>query len=125
MISRSPTLNHFRASVSWKSASKRNATAPEPSVDPPAAFAKSMVSANVDIRTNANRWKAFLAIGISRINLIVPNSAQRFCRIASSSGSGSRIFTVSKGLRLLGIDLIFYVLTDAINQRAHLFNGGK
>jgi hypothetical protein len=107
MISRSPILNRSRERVSWNSASKRKATAPEPSVDPPAAFAKSMVSANVDIRTNANRWKAFLAIGISRINLTVPNSAQRFCMIASSSGSGSCILTVSKGLRLLGIDLIF------------------
>src|SRR6185503_8831196 len=79
------------------SASRRKATTPEPSVEPPSAIDKSMFSAVEDICTKAKRHSSLLAIGSSRINLTVPKPAQILVSIVSSSGSGSQIFRDSKG----------------------------
>ena len=89
------------------SASRHSATTPEPRVEPPAATAKSMFSAKVDICTNAKRCRLSLATGINRINLTVPNWAHFALKIDSSSGSGSRISTFNKGtLRQKGVKVV-------------------
>ena len=89
--------NDFVRRNYFGSASRHSATTPEPSVEPPAATAKSMFSAKVDICTNAKRCRLSLATGINRINLTVPNWAHFALKIDSSSGSGSRISTFNKG----------------------------